>query len=417
MPVSTPAQINIYSVTSASSLWGTAPVGNPSVLDVNSCLFAGDTPLSTTSYGSPADVGLNVYVLNPLSVAFPSSLPVTQDTSPWVVSGTVEVSDGINVLLTSPHPGYVQFGSAQHVIVDSGGGGGTQYPNNTVVATPTGTLALGYDGTTVRALPIALAGSPAVEALNVNVVAGGLSGGSISVSNFPAIQVVSGTVTADQGGTWNINTLTSITNPVAVTGTFWPATQPVSNAALTEMTFTNYGSPASEALNVYVVNPLSVSGTVTANELCTLSPEVTGSWTSSTPLNTTLQINVSQYAVVGITLNQGFTITGGIVTFEVSDTLAGTNWYKISVVDTQNSVPASSTYGLEQNTNSSFQMNIAGFMLFRIRLSTTISGTGTVNVGVAASTAASEYGMVISSGVAAGFPVLTGTASVGFRCR
>lgn len=35
-----------------------------------------------------------------------------------------------------------------------------------------------------------------------------------------------------QGGTWNIGTLTSITNPVAVTGTFFQATQPVSAASL-----------------------------------------------------------------------------------------------------------------------------------------------------------------------------------------
>ena len=35
-------------------------------------------------------------------------------------------------------------------------------------------------------------------------------------------------VSAVQSGTWNIGTLTSITNPVAVTGTFFQATQPVS---------------------------------------------------------------------------------------------------------------------------------------------------------------------------------------------
>ena len=35
-------------------------------------------------------------------------------------------------------------------------------------------------------------------------------------------------IAAVQSGTWNIGTLTSITNPVAVTGTFWQATQPVS---------------------------------------------------------------------------------------------------------------------------------------------------------------------------------------------
>lgn len=39
---------------------------------------------------------------------------------------------------------------------------------------------------------------------------------------------ITGTVAAAQSGTWNIGTLTTITNPVAVTGTFWQATQPVS---------------------------------------------------------------------------------------------------------------------------------------------------------------------------------------------
>lgn len=55
---------------------------------------------------------------------------------------------------------------------------------------------------------------------------------------FQAVQPVS------QSGTWNINALTSITNPVAVTGTFWQATQPVSgtvavsNAFLLDATLT-----------------------------------------------------------------------------------------------------------------------------------------------------------------------------------
>lgn len=41
-----------------------------------------------------------------------------------------------------------------HALITSGGsgGGGTQYPTGQVVTTPTGTLALGYDGTAVRAL-------------------------------------------------------------------------------------------------------------------------------------------------------------------------------------------------------------------------------------------------------------------------
>ena len=53
------------------------------------------------------------------------------------------------------------------------------------------------------------------------------------VRNIPSgTQPVSGTVAATQSGVWNIGTLTSITNPVAVTGTFFQATQPVSAVAL-----------------------------------------------------------------------------------------------------------------------------------------------------------------------------------------
>lgn len=88
------------------------------------------------------------------------------------------------------------------------------------------------------------------------------TGSTVSVSNFPATQPVSGTVAvtqstspwvvgqstaanlnatvvgtgtfsvqAAQSGTWNIGTLTTITNPVAVTGTFFQVTQPVSCTA------------------------------------------------------------------------------------------------------------------------------------------------------------------------------------------
>lgn len=46
---------------------------------------------------------------------------------------------------------------------------------------------------------------------------------------WPATQPVSGTVAVTQSGTW---TITSITNPVAVTGTFWQTTQPISVASL-----------------------------------------------------------------------------------------------------------------------------------------------------------------------------------------
>jgi uncharacterized protein YhbP (UPF0306 family) len=330
MPVLTPAQINIYSVTSTNSPWGTAPVGNPSVLDVNACLFAGNIPLSTTIVGSPAAEGLNVYVLNPLSVAFPSNLPVTQDTSPWVVSGTVAFSN--TSIQVSNFP-------ATQAVTQSG------VWNITSIANPVAVTGTFWQATqpvsgsvSVSNFPAAVPftftnyGSPAVEAANVYVVnplsvtftestigvtqntSPWVVSGTVSVSNFPASQAVTGTfwqavqpvsfttpfsidlndgfgnainsssygspavnaldvyvvnstsssvtqgtspwITADEHITKNLNQDSGGNVGVNIENTV-----PVSNAALSEMMFTSYGSPPCTALSVYVVNPLTVTFT------------------------------------------------------------------------------------------------------------------------------------------------------------
>lgn len=119
--------------------------------------------------------------------------------------------------------------------------------------------------------------------------------------------------------------------------------------------------------------------------------ETTVAWTSSTTLNTALTLNVTGYGTVAITLNQGSTITGGVVTFEVSDTVAGTNWYPINVEGVTGATVPLSTYTFVASTNAAFQANISGFIQFRVRLSTVISGTGTINVGIAANASAAEW--------------------------
>jgi hypothetical protein len=58
----------------------------------------------------------------------------------------------------------VSFNSAQHVIVDSGASGGTQYADGTTQATPTGTVALGKDPSNVlKSLPLTAAGALKVD--------------------------------------------------------------------------------------------------------------------------------------------------------------------------------------------------------------------------------------------------------------
>lgn len=62
--------------------------------------------------------------------------------------------------------------------LQTGGTSGTQYANDTIVPVPVGTVALGWDGTEVKALSTDSAG-----VLNVNVVAGGGDVAGTGLSN------------------------------------------------------------------------------------------------------------------------------------------------------------------------------------------------------------------------------------------
>jgi hypothetical protein len=146
-------------------------------------------------------------------------------------------------------------------------------------------------------------------------------------------------------------------------------------------------------------NPLPVS-----EALIGQTAESTAAWTSATAQNTTLAINVVGYSTVAITLQQGSTITQGAITFEVSDTALGTNWYPVSVVSTNGNIVGNG-YNLVASTNIAFQMNVAGFVQFRIRLNLAIGGTATVNVGVTAQASAAEWKQFIFNTIST--PVFT----------
>lgn len=128
--------------------------------------------------------------------------------------------------------------------------------------------------------------------------------------------------------------------------------------------------------------------------------EATAAWTSATAGNTALQQNVLGYSSVIVTFNQGTTITGGVVTFEASDTTGFTNAYPIQVVATD-SFTAALTYTLQQSTNKAFEVDVSGFAAFRVRLSTVISGTGTVNVGIQSNAMAADPAVTVGGTVAA----------------
>lgn len=143
---------------------------------------------------------------------------------------------------------------------------------------------------------------------------------------------------------------------------------------------------------VYACNTYPGAGTIqlgifykNANRVPTYQgtiPEVTAAWTSSTASNTALLLTVQGYNTVSVYLNQGSTITGGVLTFEASDTTAFTNAYSVVCVN-QNTTQQSS-YTLLASTNVVWVCPVQGAVAFRVRLSTVISGTATVNVGLLA---------------------------------
>jgi hypothetical protein len=128
--------------------------------------------------------------------------------------------------------------------------------------------------------------------------------------------------------------------------------------------------------------------------------ESTAAWTSATALNTTLALTTTGYNTVTITLNQGTTLTGGAVTFEASDTVAGTNWYVIGATETNNYTSVNS-YTFVASTNQAFTTDVSGFVQFRVRLSTVITGTGTVNVGIASNAMPAVPDIVVGQSTAA----------------
>lgn len=141
----------------------------------------------------------------------------------------------------------------------------------------------GNTGTAVPAQATQVAGKSgggnlvaiAVSSAGVVTVDGSAStqpiSGSVSVSNFPATQPVSGTVTANAGTNLNTSLLalesgghlasidTKLTSPLAVTGTFFQATQPVSSTQLPA------ALDGSGFLKVHEQGTSTISGTVTAN--------------------------------------------------------------------------------------------------------------------------------------------------------
>lgn len=121
--------------------------------------------------------------------------------------------------------------------------------------------------------------------------------------------------------------------------------------------------------------------------LGTQPPVISASWTSGTTVNTALTLPVQGMNTVSVAMHNTATMTGGVLTFEVSPD--NTNWFPIALARID-SYTVETTYTLNAVADRAWSTSVDGFNYFRVRLSTVITGTGTASVFAAAQTFAIE---------------------------
>jgi hypothetical protein len=137
------------------------------------------------------------------------------------------------------------------------------------------------------------------------------------------------------------------------------------------------------------------------------------SWTSSTGVNTcvTPVSNTSQYNSVLVTLVQGSTITGGVVTFKES--LDNSNWFNVQGVQLGATTIVGPTYTLVASTNAALLFPLGAAPYFEVCLSTAITGTGTITVEDSLQTWAQAALLAGTMTLAAGSNVIGGVTGSG----
>ena len=135
----------------------------------------------------------------------------------------------------------------------------------------------------------------------------------------------------------------------------------------------------------------------------------TVAWTSGTIVNTANTIPIVNLNTVTVSVSNTSTMTGGVLTFEVSPD--GTNWFQVAMgrID---SFTVETSYSLTTIANRAWSTSVDAFTNFRVRLSTAITGTGTATVIIAAQLFAIEPVVTIGQSVAASLQTTSTIASI-----
>ncbi len=196
------------------------------------------------------------------------------------------------------------------------------------------------------------------------------------------IGAISNTIFATtQSGAWSV----SINGTPNVAVANFPATQAVSASSLPlpsgAATATLQNSILS-ALQTVLETNLYVGGAAASSSnpvpiYDAYQAATAANWSNATAANTALTVNTAGYDTVIFTVSPAAGLTAGSISFEAFD---GTNWVAIKAPRTD-SYYTDSTFSLSGSPGThSWQLPVAGYPQTRARLSTAISGSGTVGL-------------------------------------
>lgn len=387
------------SAVNITGINGVAPgITNPLPVELSD----GTNPLGTV--GNPVNITGSVTANTTNTDVAPASQNITaQDTN----STSTGVANGATFITGTP-----TAGSAASFVL----GSGYESVNYLVAGTWTGTLVVeaSVDGGTTWA-------SAGVHQQGTTYIASSFTANFLGEHNSSGYTNVRVRSTASWTGTAVVKIvktlnarLTYVANPVnlkdGTTQSVVNTIKPASTAAIATDTAIVVAISPNNSLTVTQPTAANLNATVTQGPAAANTAgwpttaggiaESTGAWTNATSGNTAITLNTAGYSTVVVTLSQTTTITGGVITFEASDTTAFTNAYPISamciskaaIVSNVTTVPVL-TYTLQATTNISFAISVQGYAAVRARLSTVVSGTGTVNIGLAATSApGTSYG-------------------------
>ena len=146
----------------------------------------------------------------------------------------------------------------------------------------------------------------------------------------------------------------------------------------------NVQSPDSGSYGVFPAMFVGTSNNTPIPILDAYQAPTSTNWTSATAVNTAWTVNSAGYDTIIVTIAPPAGLTAGVAIFEAYD---GYNWINIKAPRTDSYLTDGSFVMSGSPGTHSWQVPVAGYPQFRVRLSTAIVGAGTTTVTTIASSA------------------------------